>query len=136
MGPTLGEQHQPFYCSDPRTSGSASLLSTLEAIQRWWGPRESVWWGRGVRLSGEKVLMQNCGLAPGGPQILAQTGTWTSCTMWKPCSSWGEAAVALENKEGAESWWDRGGWGPPTPCLSEARLLSLHQTGHGNGNQK
>lgn len=118
MGPpALGEQHLPFYCSDSRTSGSASPPSTLEVIQRWWGPRESVRWERwGVHLSGEKVLMQSCGPAPGGPQILAQTGTWTSCTMWKPCSSQGEAAVALENKEGTESWWGRRGWGRLHPA--------------------
>lgn len=78
----LGEQHLPFYCSDSRTSGSVSSLTTLDVIQRWWGPRESVWWGKGgVRRSGEKLLMQNCGPAPGGPQILAQAGTWTSCTI-------------------------------------------------------
>lgn len=45
----LGEQHLPFYCFDSTTSGLASSLTTLDVIQRWWGPRESVWWGEGVR---------------------------------------------------------------------------------------
>lgn len=95
--PPLGQQHLPFYCSDSRTSGSDSSPSTLEVIQRWWGPGESVWWERGaVHLSGEKVLMQNCGPAPDGPQILAQTRTWTSCTMWKPCTLGGGSRFPRE----------------------------------------
>lgn len=46
------------------------------------GPQGKCLLGKGgVRRSGEKLLMQNCGPAPGGPQILAQAGTWTSCTI-------------------------------------------------------
>lgn len=40
-------------------------------------------------------------------------------------------------RKGLRAGGDRGGGsGPPTPCSSEASLLSRHQTGQGNGNQK
>lgn len=104
----LGEQHLPFYCSDSRTSGSVSSLTTLDVIQRWWGPRESVWWGKGgcvvvVRSYSCRTVDQ----PQAGPKFWPRQGPGLAAPLWKPCSSWGE------NKEGAESWWGRrgaGGW--------------------------
>lgn len=40
---------------------------------------------------------------------------------WKPCSSWGKAAVALEDKEGAESWWGRRGPGAACTLLEQGQ---------------
>lgn len=68
--------------------------------------------------------MQNCGPALGGPQVLAQKGPGPAAPLWKPYCSWEEATGALEHKAGDEvAGWR--GWGPSSPCLSEAGLLSL-----------
>jgi hypothetical protein len=96
-GSPLGWAASPFYCCDS-TTGSASWLSTFEAIQRWWGPRESIWWGKGVHLSGENVLMQNCRPAPDRPQILAQTGSWTSCTIGSPAALGGRQLLPWKGR--------------------------------------
>lgn len=42
--------------------------------------------GRGAAC-GEEMRMQDCGPAPGGPQMLAQIETWPAAPLGKPCCS-------------------------------------------------
>lgn len=103
-------QHPPFCCSGLITSHTRGYPEVM-------GPQGKCLVGKGGRvLAVRRYSCRTMDQPQAGPRFWPRR-TWASCTMWKPCGSGGKAVVALEDEEGAESWWGpRGARGRPHPA--------------------